>query len=71
MKRIREVLGKKVHKKIWKRSDDAIERVSTLGELYGKKVPKHLKDKPVYVLEVHTFDKEDEKEIHAWLNKEE
>lgn len=68
MKVIRKVLGEKVYNKIWKRSHDAIERIQTLGELY-EKVPENLKDKNVYVTELHQFEEKDKKEIINWLNR--
>lgn len=69
MKVIRKVLGEKVYTKIWKRSHDATERIQTLDELYCN-VPKELKDKKVYVTELHQFDESDKKSILAWLNRE-
>lgn len=69
MKIIRKVLGKKVYNKIWKRSHDAIDRIQTLGELY-ENVPKNLKNKNVYVTELHQFEEKDKKEIINWLNRD-
>lgn len=69
MKIIRKVLGEKTYNKIWKKSHDVIERVVTLEELYCN-VPEKLKNKKVYITELHQFDKKDKKEILNWLSKE-
>lgn len=67
---IRKILGKKLYNKIWVRSHDAIERIQTLDEIYSN-VPKELKDKKVYVTELHQFNEKDKNSILNWLNKKE
>lgn len=63
-----KALGKKVYKKIMKRSHDFVERTMSFGELY-ENVPDELKDVRVNVLEIHSYKKKDKKKIIKWLNR--
>ena len=70
MKIIRKILGDKVYDAIWSKSHDAIESIKSLSELYDN-VPDNLKDKNVYVTELHQFEESDKDEIIKWLNRDE
>lgn len=63
------VFSKKTVKKMWKHSDDAIQRLVYLGELYDS-VPKKLKNVSIKVLEFHEIqaDAKTKKAVKKWLN---
>lgn len=56
---------------LWKASDDAIQRIVYLDDLYDN-VPKKLKSVPIEIYEFHFIkgDKKLKKEVLNWLNKE-
>lgn len=66
------MLGKKTYKKIWKKSHDVSESLSTLGEYYVD-VPKDIQDVQISVMTVVQICHKDEiylKRIEAWHNDE-
>lgn len=60
---------KKLHKKLWKKSDDAIISGRLLSEIYSN-VPKEIADVHVIVNEYHIFDcdKKIKKKVMQFIN---
>lgn len=63
-------LPKKTLAKLWKKSDDAVDRVVYLSEIYNN-VPKSLKHVSIRVVEFHDIkaSKLIKKKVKKWLNK--
>jgi len=58
-------------KKLFNQADDGIIRTVYLHEIYNK-VPRHLKEVPVRVMELHDFDCSPtmKKKVKKWLNQD-
>lgn len=63
-------LPKKTLDKLWKKADDAVDRVVYLSELYSD-VPKALRHVSIRVVEFHDIkaSKKVKKQVKKWLNK--
>ena len=67
---IKERLSNGTYNKIWKKADDAIERVVRLSDIYDD-VPEELKDVFVHTLELHFIERGKRTKVKKWLNRKE
>jgi hypothetical protein len=67
---VKSSLPKKTLNKLWKKADDAVDRIVFLSEIYAK-VPKELQDVSVRVVEFHDIkaNKKIKKQVKKWLNR--
>lgn len=65
------VLESRAAKELFKKSDDGIQKIVYLEELYAD-VPKHLQGVSVKVMELHHFDCSPilKKKVKKWLNSD-